>query len=150
MEFNLEQTLVTPGHDSFREKSNVSERKFGIVVGGIFLAVALARQYLQKSWSDLSLVLAILGSTLLVLGVIFPKALRTPNQLWFLLGVSLHKITNPIILGLLYYGCITPIAVIMRALGKDVLSLKFDGKKPSYWIKKSSHGIPRDTFKQQF
>lgn len=112
----------------------VSDRKFGLVVGGIFIAIAVIRFFLESDLTKFSLVAGSLGLILVTFGTFKPQILKPANYLWNLLGILLHNFTNPIIIFALYFFCIVPIGVLMRAFGKDLLSLKFDKTRPSYWI----------------
>ena len=63
------------------------------------------------------------------------------------IGVLLGTLVSPIVLGILFFLVVTPTGLIMRALGKDLLSKKFDGNRNSYWIKRDK---TKSTMKQQF
>jgi hypothetical protein len=71
---------------------------------------------------------------LVVLAAVYPAALAPLNKLWFKLGLLLGRIISPIVLGIIYYVWITPIALIMRLSGKKFLALDFDPDAKSYWI----------------
>ena len=62
----------------------------------------------------------------------------------------LHKIVNPIIMGLMFFFTVTPIALIMRILRKDLLNIRFDPVAKSYWIKRDPPGPASDSMRQQF
>ena len=83
----------------------------------------------------------------LVLGIINSKILKPLNKLWFKFGILLGKIISPIIMGAIFFLVVTPIGIIMKILGKDLLRLKYDKKKRSYWIEKSG---PKSRMKNQF
>ena len=72
------------------------------------------------------------------------------NRFWFNLGMVLHNIVNPLVMGFLFYLTVTPIALIMRAVGKDPLHRKFDGQAKSYWIERDPTGPAPETMRQQF
>jgi hypothetical protein len=46
----------------------------------------------------------------------------------------LHHVVSPVIMALMFYGAILPMALLLRALGKDVLRLKRESDTASYWI----------------
>ena len=75
-------------------------------------------------------------------------ALKPLNLIWFKFGLLLHKIVNPIIMGLMFYLTIMPIGLIMRISGKDILNLKIDKTASTYWITRESP--ERDSLKNQF
>ena len=90
-----------------------------------------------------SLIIAII---FLVLGLINSKILTPLNKLWFKFGILLGRIVSPIIMGIIFFLVVTPIALIMRIISKDLLNLKFN-KEKSYWIEKTG---PKSKMKNQF
>jgi len=76
--------------------------------------------------------------------------LLTPlNKAWFLLGHALGKVVNPIILGIIFFGLLTPIALIARLFGRDELKLRRSDSK-TYWIKPTDTNTDSESFKNQF
>ena len=67
---------------------------------------------------------------------IAPRVLHPLNRVWFALGLMLHHVVNPIIMALMFYGAILPMALLLRARGKDVLRLKREPETDSYWIER--------------
>lgn len=70
---------------------------------------------------------------LLILSFLFPGALTPFRKLWIRFGLLIQKITQPLVLGIVFYGFFTPIGVIMRCFGKDPLLLKKTSDATSYW-----------------
>ena len=70
--------------------------------------------------------------------------------LWFRFGLLLNRITSPLLMGLLFYGLITPYAYILRWLGKDLLRLRLDPSAESYWIERKPPGPTPESIKRQF
>jgi hypothetical protein len=123
------------------------ERSFGVVFSVFFFVVALwplLHGYLPRIWA-LGLTIAILVLTLL-----WPAALNLPNRLWLKFGLLLHSIVSPIALGILFYGMFTPMGLIMRLFGKRPLTLSFDRKASSYWIRREPQGAAPDSMINQF
>jgi len=92
------------------------------------------------------IVAAFLGITALTM----PRLLGPLNRLWFRIGELLHRAVNPLVMGLLYFLTVTPIGLLMRALGKTPLKLGFDKSADSYWISRTPPGPAPDTMKRQF
>ena len=120
-----------------------SNRSFGIVFFVVFLLVAL---YPLINGHDLRLWSLLLSLIFLILGLINSKILTPLNKIWFKFGVFLGKVISPLIMGVIFFIVVTPIGLIMRALGKDVLNLKYN-KNKTYWIEKSG---PKSKMKNQF
>ncbi|MDA9702459.1 SxtJ family membrane protein [Candidatus Pelagibacter sp.] len=120
-----------------------SNRSFGIVFFVVFLLIAL---YPLTYSGEVIIWSAIISLFFLILGLLNSKILSPLNKLWFKFGIFLGKIISPIILGIIFFLVVTPIGIIMRILGKDVLNLKYN-KNKSYWIKKNG---PKSKMKNQF
>ncbi len=120
-----------------------SNKSFGIVFFIVFLLIAL---YPLINNDDLRIWSLIIAIIFLILGLINSKVLTPLNKLWFKFGLLLGKVISPIIMGIIFFLVVTPTALIMRIIGKDLLNLKFNNKK-SYWIEKTG---PKNKMKNQF
>ena len=120
-----------------------SNRSFGIVFSIVFLIIAIYPLINNDELRIWSLIITII---FLILGLLNSKVLTPLNKLWFKFGLLLGKIISPVIMGLIFFFIVTPIAFIMRIIGKDLLNLKFNNDK-SYWIKKTG---PKSKMKNQF
>ena len=120
-----------------------SNRSFGIVFFIVFLLIAIYPLINSEGLRIWSIIIAIF---FLILGLINSKVLTPFNKLWFKFGLLLGKIISPIIMGVIFFLVVTPIAFIMRIIGKDLLNLKFN-KNKSYWIEKTG---PKSKMKNQF
>ena len=121
-----------------------SNRSFGLVFFVVFLLIAvhpLTNSEEIRIWS------IIVSFIFLILGLLKSKFLSPLNILWFKFGVFLGKIVSPIIMGIIFFLVVTPIGLLMRLFGKDVLHLKLKKKKSTYWIEKS--GV-KSMMKNQF
>ena len=121
-----------------------SNRSFGIVFFIVFVIIAtypLLNQGEVRIWS------LIISFLFLFLGLLNSKILTPLNKLWFRFGLFLGKIISPIIMGVIFFLVVTPIGLLMRFFGKDVLNLKLNKKKSSYWIEKND---PKSKMKNQF
>ena len=88
----------------------------------------------------------LLSLVFLILGLINSKILTPLNKIWFKFGIFLGNFISPIVMGIVFYLVVTPISLIMRAIGKDVLNIK-KSKKKSYWIEKNG---PKSKMKNQY
>ena len=120
-----------------------SNRSFGIVFSIVFLLIAL---YPLINGENLRLWSLIISIVFIVLGIINSNLLKPLNKLWFKFGLLLGKIISPFVMGIIFFVVVTPIAILMRLLRKDLLNLKFN-KNNSYWIQKSG---PKSKMKNQF
>jgi ABC-type xylose transport system permease subunit len=114
-----------------RRKSRRAEREFGLIVGGVLLALSGWWFYRGKFPTLLPLTLP-LGGLLVLLGLIFPAALVWPNKAWMALAEVLSFITTRIILAFVFFVIVTPIGFVKRLFGWDPLHRRA-AKSDSYW-----------------
>ena len=112
-----------------------SNRSFGIVFFIVFLIISLWPLLSSNEIRIWSLIVSII---FLTLGLINSKILTPLNKLWFKFGIFLGNIISPIVMGIIYFVVITPIAFLLMVFKKDVLSLK-KTKKFSYWKNKEKY-----------
>jgi hypothetical protein len=86
----------------------------------------------------------------LAAALLYPAALNPLNRAWLKFGLLLHKVVNPIVMGLLFYGTVLPTGLVFRALGKDILRLRRQPEADSYWIVRQPPGPAPETMKDQF
>lgn len=124
------------------------DRSFGFLFA--FVAVASSAYGYYKGWSVFALQAGLLtGGGLLLVSLLCPILLRPFNWVWYWIGQILNKIVSPIVLGILFFGLLTPIAVISRLLGRDPLRLR-KRTTDSHWIERSTEGSPPTSFQNQF
>lgn len=104
--------------------------------------------YLKHEAIAFILILLLASAFFLISSLYFEGLLGPINKAWFLLGVGLGKIVSPIVLSTIFFGIITPIAVIIKMTGRDELKLKRP-KKSSYWVEINGSNFT-DSFKNQF
>jgi Saxitoxin biosynthesis operon protein SxtJ len=92
-------------------------RNFGLIVGGVFTVIGLwplvVRGDSPRIWA------ASIGGALIGLGVVYPASLKQVHRVWMKIGHVLGFINTRIILGIIFYGLITPMGVVRRMFGKD-------------------------------
>jgi hypothetical protein len=136
-------------HESFvRDEATApgSDRTFGLVMAGALAVLALFNSWHHgRLWPWMLLAAALF----LIAGLLRPFLLHPLNRLWMVLGLLLHRIVNPVVMGLLFYGTILPTGVVMRLRGWDPLRLKRDPASESYWIARTPGPQP-ETMKDQF
>ena len=120
-----------------------SNRSFGLVFFVVFLLISI---YPFLKDGNIRIWSLIISFIFLFLGLLNSNLLSPLNKLWFKFGLFLGKIISPIIMGIIFFLVVTPIAVIMRLLKKDLLNLKFK-ENNTYWIDKSG---PKSKMKNQF
>jgi hypothetical protein len=137
-------------HEDLRREDRTvgpSDRKFGLTLGSILAVIAVVKVIEHSVWGAIT---GVLAAILIRSALVRPALLSTPNHIWLKLGLLLHRIVNPIIMAILFYSTITPIGLLMRALGKDPLRLKLDKAAASYWLARSDERPQSDSMRQQF
>jgi hypothetical protein len=137
-------------HESFDREEEVqgsSNRAFGIVFAVVFGIVGLLPMFSGGDVLGWALMAAAL---FLTAALVLPSVLAPLNRLWLRLGLVLHKVVNPIMLGIMFFLVVTPIGLVMRALGKDPLRLRFEKSADSYWIPRTPPGPAPESLNDQF
>jgi predicted membrane metal-binding protein len=108
-----------------------SDRSFGFVFAAVFALIAgwpLWSGGAPRWWA------AGLAAAFALVAVVRPAILHPLNRAWLALGRLLHLVISPIVMGAIFFLCVTPTGWIMRLRGKDVLSLSRRSDLSSYWI----------------
>jgi hypothetical protein len=135
-------------HESFAREYAVQasgERQFGLIVGGLVVLIVVIRAALKQEFGWISGLFVACGCVLMILGLLRPLWLVPLNRWWQRLGLALHKVTNPLILGLIYLVAFVPIGWLMRLFGKDMLS-----RSKTRWIERERPCSDAETIKQVF
>lgn len=124
-----------------------SDKGFGQVFAVVFALVAAFSWWFNgKFWPYW-----LAGSAVfLILAYVYPKILGPLNRVWMKFGFLLSIIFSPIMMGIIYYLVVTPIGLLLRLSGKDLLSLKWDRSAKSYWINRDPPGPEPESLKNQF
>ena len=110
-----------------------SNRSFGILFFLVFLGFGLW-PLTKEMYPNVYLI--IISVIFLTLGLLNSKLLSPLNEIWIKLGELLGMIIAPLIMALVYFLILTPISLLVRAFGKDLLGLKYLKQQNSYWIKR--------------
>jgi hypothetical protein len=70
----------------------------------------------------------------LLSGLFLPSILRPIEWVWMKIAEIISAVMTRVILTLTFYLVITPVGLIMRIFGKDLLQMKFKSKRDSYWV----------------
>jgi Saxitoxin biosynthesis operon protein SxtJ len=137
-------------HEDFRRQEEIrpsSERSFGLVIAIFFLIVTfwpLIRAEPIRWWA--------LGvaAVFAALALLWAAALTRLNKAWTKFSILLYRAVSPVIMAILFYVTVTPIALLMRLLGKDPLRLRHDPNAGSYWIDRIPPGPAPESMKNQY
>jgi hypothetical protein len=128
------------------EIGNVKQlRSFGLVVGGIFLAIGLWPLLIGRDLRTWAAGLAVL---LIVPGLVAPRTLRPAFRIWMKLAMVLGWINTRIILSLIFFLVLTPTALVLRIIGRKLMALEFDPAAATYRVARKAR--PSSHMKFQF
>ena len=134
----MTKRAITGAHHDLRLAEKVSaptEKSFGATFAVVFGLLALWFAY-RSGITARAIAMAGAAVVFLALAYTMPKVLAPFNWVWFRLGLALHAVVSPVILGLLFFTIVTPIGVVMRSFGIDLLGLKRGGE--TYWLPRDS------------
>ena len=122
-----------------------SDRSFGFVFTGVFSIIALLplwRGGAPRWWAVAAAVV------ILALALVWPRALAPANRIWLRIGLLLHRIVNPIVMGAIFYLVVTPFGLVMRLRRGGPASMRRPDKAATtHWIQRASG---RSRMDQQF
>ena len=111
-----------------------SDRSFGITFAVVFALIALFPLLHGGSVRLWALPgTAVFGGVALI----WPSLLAPLNRLWFRFGMLLHKIVNPVVLGLMFFLVITPVAAVTRLFGGSSCLWAMRNQYQSHWHRRS-------------
>lgn len=138
-------------HESLKREEEIlgsSDRVFGFVFV-VFLSVlaaiklAIGQYQWATGWGGGA-------GVLLVIALTRPGVLAPFNRLWTRFGLLLHRVMNPLIMGIMFFLVLTPFGLTMRLFGWDALRRKRRPDQATYWITRDSIGPPPETMRNQF
>ena len=124
-----------------REEEQVSDyRSFGLWVGGAFCA--LSALLCWKGFPTVFKITAAIGGLLVLAGLLWPVALKYVYRGWMKFAFAAAWFNTRLILSVVFYLVMTPVAVLLRLLGKRPLVLGRDKQASTYWIRREK--VPFD------
>lgn len=148
----IKMNRVNGMHEQFGKRDDVkvpTERSFGLTFA-IAFALLAAFTYWHRGATMAFYTVIIVSAIFAVVTFAAAHLLRPLNLIWLKFGLLLHKVINPVIMGLLFFGVFTPMGIVMRAIGVDLLRLKRKSSTESYWIIRRDESLPDSSMKNQF
>jgi len=125
-----------------------SDKKFGLTFAAVFLLIGVAPwifHNLPFRWWAFGLAALSAAAAFFA-----PQVLAPLNRAWFRLGIAMHHIVNPIVMGVIYFVGFVPMGFAIKAIGKDLLRLRWQPDAPSYWIRRQPPGPSSQSMLKQF
>lgn len=136
------------GLEKNTKTSSASDRSFGVMFGCIFIIIAVLLRIRDKR-ETLQLWLLLMSCLTFIVSFARPRLLNTPNKLWMKFSLLLARFVSPIILGVLFFVLISPLALALRMFGRDELRLKTKNVVTNWQSRKISC-YSLDSFKNQY
>lgn len=125
-----------------------TDRSFGLTFATVFVLLAAWMAYKGSGHWIVSL---FASGGFAVTAMVFPKALHLLNVAWMWFGGLLNRIVSPVVLGIIFFLVFTPVALLFKIRGRDLLNRTFESSLPSYWLHRKPPGPDaKRSFPRQF
>jgi len=127
--------------------SRKNVRNFGFLFGGIFLAASVYMMHRGNgAWVWTAAAALLFGAG----GAFFYPVMKPVYTAWMIFAFAFGWINTRVLLGVFFYIVITPLGLILRLTGKDLLDEKIDRRAGSYWIQRERKKFDRDRLERMF
>ena len=117
-----------------------SDRKFGWTFAAVFFLIGAV----YYPW------LIALAGVLAIVTLTRAEWLSPAKHAWMKIGELLNRIVSPVVMGVIFFGVFTPVALVMRLAGRDALAMRLDKTLPTYWVRRDPPGPADDSFKEPY
>lgn len=118
-----------------RNPSRQDLRLFGSLLG-LFIPLVgwlVCRRFaLEPPW----VALGTLSTLSFAAAAVLPSSLKGVHWLWHAATFPIGWLVSRILLAIVYWGVLTPIAWSLRLRGRDTLGRRFDPEATSYWMRR--------------
>jgi hypothetical protein len=122
-------------------------RRFGLTVGGVFLVLSGISWWRGHAYPPM--VLATLGTLLVVPGLLMPRVLGPVERRWMQFAEVLGRFNARVILSVFWILVMTPVGIVRRML-HDPLQRKMRDGSTSTWVRRTPEPVAIDRYRQQF
>lgn len=130
---------------SNKPKSEKELREFGLVM--TTACVVFGGVFLWRGAELAPLILFVLGILFLVPAIFAPERLRTAEIWWMRFAARLSAVMTVVIVTLTFFLAVTPLAILLRLMRKDLLSLRIAPEAETYWVPVEEDGPGTRPFK---
>ena len=122
-------------------------REFGLTTGAVVVAIfgLFFPWLLELDWPVWPWVIA---APLWLLALVYPLWLRHIYRAWMRFGLLASRIMTPLVLGIVFFGMILPIALVWRLTGNDPMRRTLDPNQKSYRVQ--SIKSPKEKLEKPF
>lgn len=108
----------------------VTDRAFGFTFAVVFAVIATATWWFTGVAAKWAVTLAIVFAAL---AAITPGLLMPLNRIWMWFAPKIGTLNNTVILGVVFYLFVTPVAFLMRLMRRDSMLRRLDPAAKTYW-----------------
>lgn len=123
-------------------------RDFGLTIGVIL--ILLGSLVMWRGKREIAPYLLGAGSLLVILGMALPVTLKPFQKVWMGFSLVIGFFVSRIILFILFYAVLTPLGLLARLAGKDILDKKIDKSRPTYWQDRPDGITPKESYENQY
>jgi cytochrome c biogenesis factor len=123
-------------------------RKFAFALTGVAAVFALLLLWRRRETA--SDVFFVLSGYALLSALLFPPAIRPVRWALLKIGHALGWFNTRLILILLFYLVFTPIGLLLRLFGKDLLNRRLDPDAATYWVDREKEPFDPKRYERQF
>ena len=137
-------------HEDYSRAHDV--KSSGLRAFGVVFVVAFALVGLWPLWArgEVRLWALVVAASLAIVTLLAPALLALPNRLWMKLGALLHRIVSPVVLAFMFYGVVTPIGMLKRAVSRGDFTWRRGGGAETYWKRRDPPGPKPESLNHQF
>jgi hypothetical protein len=117
-----------------------SDRKFGWTFAALFLLIGT----ISHPW------MIALAGVIAIITLTRAEWLAPAKHAWMKFGELLNRVVSPVVMGVIFFGVFTPVALVMRLAKRDALARSLDPAAPTYWKRREPAGPADDSFKKPF
>lgn len=117
-----------------KEFTSADGRRFAFTV-----AAALAALAAVLYWRDrrvIATVAGVLAALLIGAALIAPSRLAPAERTWMAMARAMSRVTTPVFMAIIYFGVVSPVALMRRSMGKNALVRKKNGK--TFWVSRET------------
>ncbi|UCD55047.1 MAG: hypothetical protein JSV93_05925 [Candidatus Omnitrophota bacterium] len=122
-------------------------REFGLTIGIILVILGGVSLWRDKGFYPYFLGI---GGLFIVSGLTLPHILKPLQKVWMSFSIIVGFFSSRLILSILFYIVLTPIGLITRLLGKDILGQRIDKTRRSYWHEREAGTKNRESYEKQY
>ena len=131
--------------DATRPRTPRELRRFALTVGGAFMLLAALLYW--RGRAPAAAICGVAGNLLVLAGLAIPSRLGGVYRAWMRLAERMSRITTPILMAVIWFGVLTPVALVRRLTGRRTLGTPREAA--TGWVRRPP-GATRGDMRRQF